>query len=251
MAERKTLQKYYPSDFDPSKLVRTKKSLTPTRTVVNFACPFRSMRCLSCGHYTTRGKVFRNSPKHISPETYLGVKIVTLHCKCPGCGAGIVIETDPKNMDYRIVSGAARGFEAWKDDERAEDTEEQRLNRLEAEELEGGDEKATMETLERKTEDARVEVAVADALDEIRAANARREVVDKECSVANRVPSREVEDAHDAEIARAVFRGTKRCSPESESCEESLNVEFSVSRPAKKAKKDFAKTLGIRKKTEV
>ncbi|KAI4921808.1 hypothetical protein J4E90_000235 [Alternaria incomplexa] len=179
MAERKTVQKYYPADFDPAKIVRSKKSSIPTRTVVNFACPFRSMRCLSCGHYTTKGKIFRNSPKHISPESYLGVKIVTLHCKCPGCGAEIVIETDPKDMDYKIVSGAKRQYEAWRDDERAGDTEEQRLERLEAEGLEEGDEKATLETLERKIEDAKVEVAVADALDEIRAANARREGVDK------------------------------------------------------------------------
>ncbi|KAI4700678.1 hypothetical protein J4E81_003640 [Alternaria sp. BMP 2799] len=247
MAERKTLQKYYPADFDPVKLVRSKKSSTPTRTVVNFACPFRSMRCLSCGHYTTKGKVFRNSPKHISLETYLGVKIVTLHCKCPGCAAQIIIETDPKNMDYRIVSGAERGYEAWRDNARAKDTEEQRLNRLEVEELEGGDEKATMEMLERKTEDARVEGAVADALDEIRAANARRGGVDKGCSAAILAPSREVEDAEDAEIARAVFRGTKRCSLDSESRGGSLNVEFSVSRPAKKAKKDFARALGIKR----
>ncbi|KAI4693481.1 uncharacterized protein J4E88_001853 [Alternaria novae-zelandiae] len=251
MAERKTIQKYYPADFDPAKLVRSKKSSTPTRTVVNFACPFRSMRCLSCGHYTTRGKVFRNSPKHIAPETYLGVKIVTLHCKCPGCSAGIVIETDPKNMDYRIVSGAVRGFEAWRDNERARDTEEQRLNRLEAQGLEGGDEKATMETLERKTEDARVEVAVAGALDEIRAANARREGMDAKCAATIPASSREVEDAEDAEIARAVFRGAKRCSPDSGTSGESQNVELSASRPAKKVKKDFARMLGIKRNIDV
>jgi len=145
------------------------------------------------------------------------------------------------------VSGAKRHFEAWRDDERAKITEEQRLEKLEAEGLEGGAEKATLETLERKIEDARVEVAVADALDEIRAANVRREGVDKECSVASLVPSREVEDAEDAEIARAIFRGTKRRSPDSGSSGESLNVEFSVSRPVKKVKKDFAKTLGIRR----
>jgi len=164
---------------------------------------------------------------------------------------GIVIETDPKNMDYRIVSGAVRGFEAWRDDERAKDTEEQRLNRLEVEGLDGGDEKATMETLERKTEDARVEVAVDDALDEIRVANARREGVGKGCSVATLEPLREVEDAEDADIARAVFRGAKRILPESEMSRESLNVEFSVSRPVKKVKKDFAKTLGIKRKIGV
>jgi hypothetical protein len=43
------------------------------------------------------------------PETYLSIKIIRLHCKCPGCAAGIIIETDPKNIDYRIVNGAKRG----------------------------------------------------------------------------------------------------------------------------------------------
>jgi len=153
-------------------------------------------------------------------------------------------------MDYKILSGAKRQYEAWRDNERARDTEEQRLDRLEAEGFEGGDEKATLETLERKTEDARVESAVADALDEVRAANARRGGVEKEHTVVTSAPSREVEDAEDAEIARAVFRGTKRYSPESELPRESLNVEFSASRPAKKVKKDFAKTLGIRRKMD-
>jgi len=148
------------------------------------------------------------------------------------------------------VSGAKRQYEAWRDDERAGDTEEQRLERLEAEGLEEGDEKATLETLERKIEDAKVEVAVADALDEIRAANARREGVDKGCSVATLLPVREVKDAEDAEIARAVFRGTKRCAPASTSGEP-LDVEFSMSRLVKKIKRDFAKTLGIRRKTDV
>jgi hypothetical protein len=251
MAERKTIQKYYPADFDPAKLVRSKKSSTPIRTVVNFACPFRSMRCLSCGHYTTKGKFFRNSPKHISPEKYLGVKIVTLHCKCPGCAAQIIIETDPKNMDYRIVSGAKREYEVWRDDERAKGTEEQCLDRLESERNGIADEKATMETLERKTEDAKVDIAVADALDEIRAANTRREAVDAKSSVVMLALSRDGEDAEDAEIARAVFRGTKRCLLDFEVPGESLNMEFSVSRPAKKVKKDFAKTLGIKRRTNV
>lgn len=65
------------------------------------------------------------------------------------------------------------------------------------------------------------------------------------------VPVREFGDAEDAEIARAVFRGTKRCSPESEMSRESLNVEFSVFRPVKKIKRNFAKTLGIRRKMDV
>jgi hypothetical protein len=105
MGDRKTIQKYYPADFDPSLITRTRAGHTATVTKFNFACPFRSMKHISCGHYTTKGKVFRNSPKYISSDTYLGMKIVRLHCKCPDCRSEIIIETDPKNMDYRIVSG--------------------------------------------------------------------------------------------------------------------------------------------------
>ncbi|RYO01819.1 hypothetical protein AA0120_g2 [Alternaria tenuissima] len=49
--------------------------------------------------------------------------------------------------------------------------------------------------------------------------------------------------AEDAEIARAAFKGVKRSLPGSKPQEESLGVEFSASRPAKKVKKDFAKAF--------
>jgi hypothetical protein len=122
------------------------------------------------------------------PRTLLGIRIVRLHCKCPGCAAEIVIDTDPKNMDYRIVSGAKRGYEVWRDGERAEDTVEQRLHRLETEEDE--EVKGTLETLERKTDDAKVDVAVADASDDIRAANARRERAEARFNVGSSAMSR-------------------------------------------------------------
>ncbi|KAH8642854.1 hypothetical protein IG631_00317 [Alternaria alternata] len=67
-----------------------------------------SMRCLSCGHDTTKGKVFRNILKTISSEAYQGVKTITLHCKCPGCATAIIIETDPKNKNYGIVKEAKK-----------------------------------------------------------------------------------------------------------------------------------------------
>ncbi|KAB2102742.1 hypothetical protein AG0111_0g8834 [Alternaria gaisen] len=66
----------------------------------------RNMRCLSCGHDPTKGKVFRNILKTISSEANLGAKTITLHCKCPDCATAIIIETDPKNKDYGIVKEA-------------------------------------------------------------------------------------------------------------------------------------------------
>ncbi|KAG9192873.1 hypothetical protein G6011_11607 [Alternaria panax] len=257
MAKRKLPQKYYPAHFDPSKILHSKH---PIHSVVNFVCPFRSMRCLACGRYTTKGKVFRNSPKHISPEIYLGVRIERLHCRCPGCAAEIVIETDPKNMDYRIVNGAMRGFEAWRDEERVKDTKEQRLDRLENEASGEGDEEATIETLERRTEEAKIEVAVADALDKIREFNTQGERVGARFNVGSRAKMRgAMDDERDTAIARAAFRGgkrggilggRKRSLPSDGLPMEAFGMEFSATRPVKKAKQNFANALGIRRKTD-
>ena len=78
-------------------------------------------------------------------------------------------------MDYECERGAKRNFEVWrnKDGEgegRKLETEEEMLERLEAEEAERG---GAMEALEGKVADARQEMAIADALDEIRTRNAR------------------------------------------------------------------------------
>jgi hypothetical protein len=247
MGDRKILPKYYPSDFDPSLIPRTRPGAASKPTKVNFACPFRSMRCTSCGQYTTKGKVFRNSPKYISPEQYLGVEIIRLHCKCPFCCSEIIIKTEPKNMDYRIVSGAKREYEVWRDEERAKDTEEQRLDRLEREEAEiagdEGKESTTIEDLERKMQDARAEIRVADTLDEIRAANARREGKPAGDGVKVGV---DVQEAEDAEIARAAFKGKKRSAADHEA--EAFGVDFSMARPVKKVKRDFGKALGLKRK---
>jgi hypothetical protein len=200
MADRKPLQKYYPADLDPSLLMCTHTQPTG----VNFMCPFRSMYCLSCGDYTTRNTSFRNSPKYISPDTYLGVKIVRLHCKCPSCQSEIVLETDPQDMDYRIVSRAKREYEVWRDDERAGETTEQRLDHLE-EEAAGRERKegATIEGLECRTEDARVEMMVADALDEIHIANTRCQHIE---TLLSQIATSEEQNAKDTEIAQAATR---------------------------------------------
>lgn len=70
-------------------------------------------------------------------------------------------------------------------------------------------------------------------------------------TVATRVPLEDAGDAGVAEVARAVFKGGKRSSSGSEPQEESLGVEFSVSRQAKKVKKDFAKALSIKRKKSI
>ncbi|KAF1947693.1 hypothetical protein EJ02DRAFT_439899 [Clathrospora elynae] len=187
MADRKPLRRYYPADFDPSRIARSRSPKAPQKHVVNFACPFRSMKCTSCGHYMIKGMIVR------------------LHCKCKSCGGEIIFETDPKNMDYRLVRGAKREYGTWRDEERVGDTEEQWLDRLECEDAERNDVQeqntTAMENLERKTQDAKAAMAVPDALDAIRAVNARREKVEGNTVVHTLTAAKDVEDAADAEIA--------------------------------------------------
>ena len=78
-------------------------------------------------------------------------------------------------MDYQCEGGAKRNFEVWRqkdpDANDEKETEEERLERLEREEEERG----AMANLETKVLDAKREMEIADALDEIRTRNARNE----------------------------------------------------------------------------
>lgn len=80
-------------------------------------------------------------------------------------------------MDYECEKGARRNFEVWRQQPDGgaptdyKESEEERLERLAAEESERG----AMAELESKVTDAKREMEIADALDEIRTRNARNE----------------------------------------------------------------------------
>lgn len=180
MSERKVLTKYYPPDFDPSKIGRTPKHLKPTGPkliTVRLMAPF-GMKCTSCGEYIYKGRKF-NARKETTDEKYLNIQIYRFYIRCTRCSSEITFKTDPKNMDYTCERGAKRNFESWRDPTSKElhETDEQRLDRLEREEAEAAEqeEKNAMEELEQKMEDSKREMRIADALDEIRTRNARIE----------------------------------------------------------------------------
>lgn len=182
MSERKVLTKYYPPDFDPRQLTRKKGGPKPTGPrvqTVRLMAPF-SMKCTSCGEYIYKGRKFNARKEIPENEKYLGIQIFRFYIRCTRCSSEITFKTDPKNQDYTCERGAKRSTEPWRrgllDDGAAEETDEQRLDRLEQEE----EERNAMEELEAKTVDAKREMAVADALDEIRTRNARMERADRE-----------------------------------------------------------------------
>jgi len=131
------------------------------------------MKCTTCGEYIYKGRKF-NARKETTSDTYLSIPIFRFYIRCTRCSAEITFKTDPKGMDYECERGARRNFEVWREQKiKDQETEEEMLDRLEREE----GERSVMGELERKTEDARTEMAVADALDEVRVRNARRERV--------------------------------------------------------------------------
>jgi hypothetical protein len=87
------------------------------------------------------------------------------------CSAEITFKTDPKNTDYAAEHGASRNFEPWRDE--AAEEEVDRLARLEEEE------NNPMKALENRTTDSKREMDILDALQDIRARNARNERMGK------------------------------------------------------------------------
>ncbi|KAI5793517.1 CWC16 protein [Pyronema domesticum] len=258
MSERKVLQKYFPPDFDPSKITRSKapKSAGPKQQTVRLMAPF-SMKCLTCGEFIYKGRKF-NARKENSMEKYYNISIFRFYIRCTRCSSEITFKTDPKNMDYTCEKGAVRNFEPWREEGGKEETEEERLDRMEKEE-----EESAMEKLEIKTLDSKREMQIADALDEIRTRNARNERVDEGEIVGKLVEVkdaatllREREEAEDEEAARKAFstaegERVKRVVEDDEAAgkkEEGLpQVEIPSFKKTIKRKRDLGAALGIKK----
>ncbi|PGH01392.1 hypothetical protein AJ79_07933 [Helicocarpus griseus UAMH5409] len=180
MSERKVLTKYYPPDFDPSLITRTPKHLRPSGPkllTVRLMAPF-SLKCTTCGEYIYKGRKF-NARKETTEEKYLNIPIYRFYIRCTRCSSEITFKTDPKNMDYACERGAKRNFEPWREakGDEVNETVDETLDRLEREEgeKEEREERDKMMELEEKMQDSKREMAVADALDEIRTRNARIE----------------------------------------------------------------------------
>ena len=274
MSERKVLTKYYPPDFDPSKITRVRGVKTPGPKVqtVRLMAPF-SMKCTSCGEYIYKGRKF-NARKETTDEKYFSIAIYRFYIRCTRCSGEITFKTDPKNMDYECEKGAKRNFEIWRQNPGEGnggemETEQERLDRLEAEEAEMG----VMENLETKVVDAKREMEIADALDEIRTRNARNERQGNKGTTEDLVKKAEEEqelerkriEQEDEEAARRAFMTddgelVRRLMVEENDAPEAgpsavTSEDKSVAtmpppsfKRAPKKKKDLGAALGIKKK---
>ncbi|TFK72583.1 DUF572-domain-containing protein [Pluteus cervinus] len=192
MSERKVLNKYFPPDFDPE-LIPRRRGPKNSQQVVRLMAPF-SMRCNTCGEYIYKGKKFNARKETVEGEDYYGIKIFRFYIKCTLCSAEITFKTDPKNTDYTAEHGASRNFEPWREEKAVE--EEDRLAKLEEEE------NNPMKVLENRTTDSKREMDILDALQDIRARNARNERVGQGVDLLAERGQEEVDDAEDAERKR-------------------------------------------------
>jgi hypothetical protein len=221
------------------------------------------MKCTACGEYIYKGRKF-NARKETTEEKYYAIPIYRFYIRCTRCSGEITFKTDPKNMDYECERGAKRNTEPWRMNGLGkQESDEERLDRLEREE----EEKNAMEELETKTLDAKREMAVADALDEIRTRNARNERMGKdgvEVTVTRESidDERQRQEREDEEAARRAFMRRHEALEEIIDDEDDMNVasaapitkEAALEMPPPsfkrvvKKKKDHAALLGIKKK---
>lgn len=137
MSERKSINKYYPPDYDPTLVTKNKKKKGGPLTIkIRMMAPYL-MRCLKCNEYIAQRRSF-NARKEVTSEVYLKTKIIRFHITCPVCNNHISFKTDPKLAGYIPEEGAVRNFEPSRktQDEPTDETEDEILLRLEKEELE-------------------------------------------------------------------------------------------------------------------
>lgn len=237
------LNKYFPPDFDPSKVPKGKRVRSEEKQMkVRMMLPM-SVRCNTCGNFMYKGTKFNTRMEDVKGEDYLGIKIFRFYYKCTNCSAEFCMKTDPKTTDYIVEAGATRNYEPWRDKERAvEDVKAKR------DEEEKGN---AMKALENRTIDSKREMDILTALDEMKSLKARHEGIGLDAALAaiqkaGLEGSKSIEEQMDEEDERQVQQMllqqagmVNRLSDSSEEDEVQAGGDGSVvgsTRPPKKAR---------------
>ncbi|EYU31790.1 hypothetical protein MIMGU_mgv1a011004mg [Erythranthe guttata] len=176
MGERKVLNKYYPPDFDHSKLPRRRQPKNKQMTV-RMMLPM-SIRCGTCGNYIYKGTKFNSRKEDAVGEKYLGIQIFRFYFK---------------------------NFEPWRAAD--EETEEEKRKRI-AEER--GD---AMKSLENKTHDSKREMDILATLDEMKSMKSRHAAVSVDAMLEALQRSNERKELkleeEDEALIKSVFKGKR------------------------------------------
>ena len=196
------MNKYYPPDFDPSKIPKCKEPRNKTFGIRLMApC---NMRCSTCGEYIYKGRKFNARKEDVDDMNYLGLRIYRFYIKCTACVSEICFRTDPENTDYVLESGATRNFEALK---RAEEQAEREM-KAHRDEIENN----PMKLLEERTQASKNEMELAESLDELRELNRRTVNVDYDNMLQKyediRANAIAMEEKKDEDFINAVFSKT-------------------------------------------
>ena len=165
MTERKGLNKYISSEIDPDKHLPPEDD-SKIRTVcgVRMMLPM-TVKCMTCDEYMSIGKKFNMKMEIVLDEDYLGISIYRFYFKCSKCYSTLTFKTDPKNNDYICETGLRRKHQMWKDMNLAEEEFKEKRSKEMKEDA--------MKSLEYKRYDAKVEMNILDAIDQIRNINKR------------------------------------------------------------------------------
>ncbi|KAH0502574.1 Coiled-coil domain-containing protein 94 [Microtus ochrogaster] len=98
-------QKYYPPDFDPSKIPKLKLP-KDRQYVVRLMAPF-NMRCKTCGEYIYKGKKFNARKETVQNEAYLGLPIFRFYIKCTRCLAEITFKDSPHRCRWKVLAAGS------------------------------------------------------------------------------------------------------------------------------------------------
>nr|CAG4638803.1 EOG090X0G3U [Cyclestheria hislopi] len=199
MSERKVLNKYYPPDFDPSKIPRVRQPKNRQFTV-RLMAPF-NMKCTTCGEYIYKGKKFNARKEDVENESYLGIRIYRFYIKCTRCLSEISFKTDPASTDYEVEAGATRNFMALKL------AEEQALREIEAEKEE--EKTNPMKLLENRTKASRGEIEMVETLEELKELNKRKVAINYDAMLnkydEHRQTEAERQELEDEELVKSIF----------------------------------------------